>query len=169
MKLNVGCGTDYRDDFVNIDGSNSLPRVDLIVDISQASLLEHFTIGSIEYILANDIIEHHFHWEAVTLMRDFYSLLCAGGIAEIRVPDAAYLLRTFRFSTEQKLTMLFGGQDIPQGRDAEMDASRARFPQYFAHKFGWTSSRLRHDLSAVGFAEISIRRVGTNCVALARK
>ena len=169
MKLNIGCGTDYKEGFINIDGSNSLPRVDLIIDISRVSLLDHFTENSVNYILANDIIEHHFHWEAVSLMRDFYSLLCSGGIAEIRVPDAAYLLRTFRFSVEQKLTMLFGGQDIPQGRDSDMDASRVRFPQYFAHKFGWTSSRLRHDLAAVGFEDISIRRVRTNCVALARK
>jgi hypothetical protein len=169
MKLNVGCGTDYREGFINIDGSTSLPRVDLIIDINKVSLLEHFPENSVNYILANDIIEHHFHWEAVSLMRDFHSLLCAGGIAEIRVPDAAYLLRTFRFSIEHKLTMLFGGQDIPQGCNPDMDASRARFPQYFAHKFGWTSSRLRHDLAGVGFADISIRRVGTNCVALARK
>lgn len=169
MKLNVGCGTDYREGFINIDGSDSLPRVDLIIDISKVSLRHHFKENSITYILANDIIEHHFHWEAVSLVRDFHFLLDTGGIVEVRVPDAAYLLRTFRFSTEQKLTMLFGGQDIPQGRDADMDASRAQFPQYFTHKFGWTSSRLRHDLSAVGFADISIRRVGTNCVALARK
>lgn len=168
MKLNVGCGTDYREGFVNIDGRNSLPRIDLISDISKISLLVHFTTGSIEYILANEMIKYHYHWEAVSSMRDFYSLLWPGGIADIRAPDAAYLPRRFRFSKEQKLTMLFGGQDIPQGRYADMDASRARFPQYFAHEFGWTSSRFWHDFSAFCSADISIRRVGTNGVAIAR-
>lgn len=169
MKLNVGCGTDYREGFINIDGSSLLPRVDVIINIGAQSLLDHFPCDSVDYILANDIIEHHFHWEAVALMKDFYALLKKGSRAEIRVPDASYLITTWRFSIEQKLTMLFGGQDVPQGRDTAMDESRVRFPQYFTHKYGWTASRLQRDLSAVGFSNISIRRVKTNCVAVAHK
>jgi predicted SAM-dependent methyltransferase len=60
MKLNIGCGTDYREGFINIDGSSVLPRVDKVIDISSEELTSHFKSGEIKHILANDIIEHHF-------------------------------------------------------------------------------------------------------------
>jgi predicted SAM-dependent methyltransferase len=138
MKLNIGCGTDYREGFVNIDGSNTLPKVDKVIDISSESLLPHFNEGEVEYILANDIIEHHFHWEAVRVMKEFYALLVKGGQVEIRVPDSEIIIKSWRLSIEKKLNLLFGGQDIPQGCDQKMDESRKQFPQFFCHKFGWT-------------------------------
>ena len=96
MKLNVGCGRDYREGFINIDGSNTLPKIDKVIDISSESLLSHFSESEIEYILANDIIEHHFHWEAVKILKDFFVLLKKGGIAEIRVPDSEFIIKTWK-------------------------------------------------------------------------
>jgi hypothetical protein len=169
MKLNIGCGTDYRDGFINIDGSDTLPRVDKRLDISRESLLSHFDSGSATYILANDIIEHHYHWEAVRILREFYFLLTRGGIVEIRVPDAEWIIKTCRLSLEAKLNLLFGGQDIPQGRDDQMDESRKMFPQYFCHKFGWTMKNMTTELSAIGFANVRCVRAHTNFVAYAER
>ncbi len=169
MKLNVGCGTDYREGFVNIDGSTRLPRVDRVIDISTDRLTCHFAAGSVDHILANDIVEHHYHWEAVALLQDFHTLLRPGGTAEIRVPDAAHIIRHWRMPMERKLTLLFGGQDIPQGRDAEMDQSRKQFPQYFCHKFGWTMDRMKLELSQIGFGQVICKRAHTNFITLATK
>jgi len=167
-KLNVGCGTDYRDGFINIDGSNVLSRVDKIIDIGKASLLQHFTAGEVDFILANDIIEHHYHWEAVTILREFYELLAAGGMVEIRVPDSAYIIGSWRMPLERKIVLLYGGQDFPQG-NAEMDASRKEFPQYFCHRYGWTMDSMRRELAAIGFSDIVSKRQGTNFVTHAKK
>jgi len=168
-KLNVGCGTDYRAGFINIDGSSALSQVDRVVDLGQESLLDHFTPGEIDFILANDVVEHHFHWEAVRILRDFFALLQPGGAAEIRVPDVNYIIKSWRLSIEQKIVLLYGGQDIPQGTDAEMDASRARYPQYFCHKYGWTMQSLRAELEKIGFANVHCKRAGTNFIAYATK
>jgi predicted SAM-dependent methyltransferase len=169
MKLNVGCGTDYREGFVNIDGSTSLPRIDKVIDISTESLLSHFKEGEVEYILANDIIEHHYHWEAVKLMKEFYTLLRPGGQAEIRVPDAEHIIKCWWYPMEKKLNYLFGGQDIPQGRDAEMDESRKKFPQYFCHKFGWTRQRMTKELQDIGFSKVRCQRARTNFITYVTK
>ena len=169
MKLNIGCGTDYREGFINIDGSDTLPKVDKVIDISTESLLSHFNKGEIAFILANDIIEHHFHWEAVAIMRDFYALLVKGGQVEIRVPDAEFIIKSWRYSIETKLTFLFGGQDIPQGHDPKMDESRKQFPQFFCHKFGWTMKSLKNALHEIGFSDVKCNRVGTNFIAHAIK
>lgn len=167
-KLNIGCGTDYRDGFINIDGSDVLSRVDKVIDIGKTSLLKHFSRGEIHFILANDIVEHYFHWESVSLLRDFYELLAAGGHAEIRVPDAKYIMNSWRLSIDQKIVLLFGGQDLAQG-NAAMDASRAKYPQFFCHKYGWTMDSMQRELKRIGFSRIVCKRQDTNFVALATK
>ena len=65
--------------------------------------------------------------------------------------------------------LLFGGQDIAQGNDLEMDESRKMFPQYFCHKFGWTRSLMLEELERIGFKKIETKRARTNFVALAVK
>lgn len=169
MKLNVGCGTDYRDGFVNIDGSDTLERVDRVIDISTESLLKFFERDSIEYILAQDIIEHHYHWEAIELLTQFHGLLQKGGVVEIRVPDSEYIINSWRIPLARKLVLLYGGQDIPQGTDAEMDASRKQFPQYFCHKYGWTRTSMTSELVKIGFSNVRTARAGTNFVTHAVK
>jgi len=169
LKLNIGCGTDYREGFINVDGSNSLARVDKVIDISSETLLTYFNKGEINYILANDIIEHHYHWEAVQIMSDFYALLVAGGQVEIRVPDAEYIIKSWRLKLDQKLNLLFGGQDISQGHDVEMDESRKKFPQFFCHKYGWTRQSMEKELQMIGFSKVITKRADTNFIAYATK
>lgn len=169
MKLNVGCGTDYREGFVNIDGSTKLKRVDKIIDISSDTLLNHFRLGEVTYILANDIIEHHYHWEAVKILTDFYKLLGKDGKVEIRVPDAARIISSWRIPMERKLTLLYGGQDIPQKTDLEMDNSRKDFPQYFCHKYGWTKENMSRELAQIGFVGMTFTKSGTNFITKASK
>lgn len=169
IKLNIGCGTDYREGYINIDGSTSLIKVDKVIDISTQSLEDFFDENSVEHIIANDIIEHHFHWEAVRILNECYQLLSKTGSIEIRVPDCEYIISSNSFSIERKLTLLFGGQDIPQGVDVEMDKSRREFPQYFCHKYGWTMDRLKNDLLKIGFKSIEMVRADTNFVTYAYK
>ena len=167
-KLNIGCGTDYREGFINIDGSATLPKVDLRFNLGKESLNSHFTPGSIDYILANDIIEHHFHWEAVAILTEFYELLKVGGKVEIRVPDCEIIISS-KNDIETKLIYLFGGQDVPQGINIEMNKSRAQFPEFFCHKYGWTTKRMKLDLIKIGFKVLKFQTSGTNFIVWAQK
>ena len=169
MKLNVGCGTDFREGFVNIDGSDALPNVDRVIDISKESLLTYFRANDVEYILANDIVEHHFHWEAVRIMSEFYALLVTGGTVEIRVDDAEFIINNPHYPMELKLNLLFGGQDIPQGVDEKMDESRKRHPEYFCHKYGWTMGAMKAELLRIGFSSVICERADTNFITYAIK
>lgn len=167
--LNVGCGADYKADFINIDASDKLFKVDKIINLGSESLQDHFQSDSVDFILANDIIEHHFHWEAVTILQDFFSILKPGGQCEIRVPDCEKIIRSWRFNIEKKLTLLFGGQDIPQGGPPEMESSRTSYPHLFCHKYGWTKDRMKRELLRIGFISLTVKSSGTNFVATATK
>jgi predicted SAM-dependent methyltransferase len=169
VKLNIGCGTDYRNGFVNIDGSDAAGRVDLLVELREVSLLEHFSPGSVSHILAQDVLEHFFHWEATRILNDFFSLLESEGTCEIRVPDCERILKRWYWSVEKKLVALFGGQDVPQGLDSRMDDSRRENPEFFCHKYGWTRKRMREEMNKVGFLDVRTYREGSNLVAYATK
>ena len=167
LRLNVGCGNDYREGFINIDGRVDLPRVDRVINLSKESLLKYFKEGTVDFILANDIIEHHFHWEGVRITRDFYALLKPGGALEMRLPDFECICSSSELSMAKKINLLFGGQDIPQGE--ENPSSRKRYPEFFCHKYAYTQTTLKEELEAVGFKNITTRKEGTNFVVTSVK
>ena len=169
IKLNIGCGLDYRNGYINIDGSEELEHVDKIINFDVDSIKNHFGDNTVDFILANDFVEHHFHWEATQLLEDFYQVLTEGGSCEIRVPNTEFIILSKHLTTAQKVTLLYGGQDIPQGTNEESNNSRRKNPQFFCHKYGWTESSLTSKMSSIGFKKIHVRKEGTNIVLNAHK
>lgn len=169
IKLNIGCGNDYRNGFVNIDSSSSLAQVDKIIRFPSESLLNHFNQESCDFILAQDVVEHLFRWEALELIKDFSSLLIRGGGLEIRVPDTEYIISSWKISLKKKIVLLYGGQDLPQGGPSNMEISRKEHPELFCHKYGWTREGLSAVLRSFGFDILVSCRVGTNIVIKAQK
>lgn len=79
-KLNIGCGNDIRDGFVNLD-ITQLPGVDVVCDIDREVL--PFEDNFFEYILCNDVLEHV---EYIKVLKEILRVLKPNGIVEIRVP-----------------------------------------------------------------------------------
>ena len=150
-KLNIGCGSDYREGFLNIDGNENL-KTDLVLDVVPGALPSTFNEGTISYILAKDFIEHHFHWEARKLLEDFHFILMPGGTLELILPNIANIISDSQKPIEEKRIWLYGGQDIPQAWEKDKpNSNRKNYPQYFCHKFGWTKELLLKELNEVGF------------------
>ena len=80
MKLNLGCGTDIRKGFSNLDKS-PLPGVDCVHDIEQLPL--PYADASCDEIVAQDVLEHV---EWIPLLKELHRLLCTGGVLRVRVP-----------------------------------------------------------------------------------
>ncbi|MFP4417553.1 MAG: class I SAM-dependent methyltransferase [Fibrobacterota bacterium] len=160
VKLNVGCGHDYREGYINIDGSDTLPNVDKIIDLSKESLLDYFEEKSVREILARDFIEHFFHWEAEKILSEFFLLLKSDGRLKLKLPDFDYICKTWRMSSEEKITYLYGGQDKAQGKNK--DNYRKKFPEFFCHKYGYTQKTMRQELAQIGFRQVKTKRKGKN-------
>jgi len=162
-KLHVGCGCDYREGFVNIDGNPNLPKVDCVLDIKPGILLDHFEPGSFSYILAQDFLEHHFHWEARGLLEDFHTLLNSKGQLEIRLPNTEGVVNDPHKDITEKVVFLYGGQDMQQKWEKNSpNLSRQRYPQYFCHKYGWTPESIKSELLSAGFLSAEITKEGWN-------
>lgn len=80
MKLNLGCGWDIRDGYVNLDIS-PLDGVDVVWDITKLPL--PFKDEEFEEILCADILEH-VQYEPV--LKDLHRILKKGGSIKLTVP-----------------------------------------------------------------------------------
>jgi len=83
MKLNLGCGDDIREGWINIDLAPG-PGVDRVWNLEETPL--PYEDGTIDEIFASHVIEHLYPHQWHELIRDFHRMLRPGGRLEIRVP-----------------------------------------------------------------------------------
>lgn len=146
-KLNLGCGKDIREGFINID-VRPLPGVDIVADVRNINI-------KADYILARDIIEHFPQAETLGILTHWVSLLNSGGIIEIQCPDVLWA-----YEVSQKrganwlIQLLYGGQDYPEN----------------FHKAGFTLDSMRKILEGLGLEILSAENnPNGNLIIKARK
>lgn len=138
QKLNLGCGFDYREGYINVD-MNPSHKVDLISDVTW---LRAIPDGSCAEIVAQDVLEHIQRLRGGTALREWNRVLQEGGRLTLRVPSLVHLLGLIsnpaRQSLKEQRTLiqcLYG----TQGYEGDF------------HFNGFTEVTLRGDLSEAGF------------------
>jgi len=111
VKLNIGCGTDIRPGYINID-SKPLPGVDIPHDVETMPL--PFETGSVDEVLCLNVLEHV---NLIPVVKELHRVLKPGGRLIAEVPHfssgAMYMDPTHRnfFSTA---TFQFFTKDSPR-------------------------------------------------------
>ncbi len=80
LKVNLGCGTDIRPGWINLDKAH-LPGVDVVHDLAAGPL--PFSSESCSEILCQDVLEHI---DYIPALKEIHRILRPGGVARIRVP-----------------------------------------------------------------------------------
>jgi len=162
MKLNLCCGDDVRDGYINIDIRKTKQNV-LMLDLEK-ELLKPFPSNSVEEIIAKDCIEH-VSWRRVEdLLRDIHRVLKCDGRVYIQVPDLEAIAKKVILNPDFCFGDLCGWKAISYwvygGQDYE----------YNYHKAGFTIQTLKRLLESIGFFVDDIRNDGgSNIIAYARK
>lgn len=84
MKLNLGCGPDIREGYVNVDFKGSDNRV-LNMDLSHFPW--DFEDNSVDEILMLDILEHFPYKITESILNECWRVMKVGARIEIQVPD----------------------------------------------------------------------------------
>jgi predicted SAM-dependent methyltransferase len=86
LKLNVGCGTDYKPGWVNIDNNSdeNIEKLDLLWDLTNPL---PFANESVSFIFNEHLIEHLSVEEGQRAVKDFMRLLKPGGVLRVATPD----------------------------------------------------------------------------------
>ncbi len=98
--LNLGCGSRYHPDWINIDIAPQGPGV-IAHDVTQGLFLPN---ASCDVVYHSDLIEHLRQPEALRLMKECYRVLRPGGILRVATPDLERICRLYLMKLEGALT-----------------------------------------------------------------
>ncbi len=111
LLLNLGCGNDIRDGFLNFDLFSNDPRV-IYMDIRKIALDSNVA----DVILASDILEHFSHREIDSLLKEWNRILKINGELIIRCPSLKLQMEAYlkgHWNADIASYMIFGGQTNP--------------------------------------------------------
>lgn len=108
-KLNVGCGLDIRDDYLNID-ARELNGVDIVAEAADLPL----DTGSVDEILASHLLEHFTEVKVEQILTHWFKLLKSGGKIVAILPDIQSMMDQYQrgeITWDELRRIVFGDQD----------------------------------------------------------
>lgn len=153
LRINVGCGADRRDGYLNID---LRPQIaDLVASAVQLPLPD----GSVREVLALDLLEHFSEWQVPQVLAEWFRVLAPAGELVLRVPNLEVLARWLldgSASRDDVIRNVYGGHRF--GPDGLWDT----------HHTGWTPAMLSDQLARAGFL-VSHNDGASNMLVRARR
>lgn len=138
IKLNLGCGNEILDGYINCDIIN--PKADMLFDATKVP----FPDNSVDEIRAYHIIEHFPFKQGLAALTEWFRVLKPNGKLIIETPDLLNTCKQFVESDEATRIMLYGNFF------AFPDISPLE-----AHYFLFTETQMFWSLSQIGFDRIT--------------
>ncbi len=82
-KINVGCGYDYRQGYLNVD-LHAVYKPDLVADVTHLPIVPD---GAFDAIVAQDVLEHFERARTAPALAEWSRLLAPGGVLHVRAPS----------------------------------------------------------------------------------
>ncbi|MEI9913710.1 MAG: methyltransferase domain-containing protein [Candidatus Saccharibacteria bacterium] len=94
IKLNIGCGTDYKRGWINVDNNsdNNIKKLDLNWDLRNPL---PFADNSVDFVFNEHFFEHLTIEESEPIMADLMRVLKPGGIMRVAMPDLREVVKAY--------------------------------------------------------------------------
>lgn len=146
VRLNLGCGNDRRDGYVNVDLRDDV--ADMVCDVRK---LEMWGDATVDEIVAEDLLEHFAETETNAILEEWARALRPGGTLTVKVPNMLALADAISAYTRAEkygavsclLRNVYGGHRF--GPDGAWDT----------HHTGWVPVQLHDVLTMAGFEVLS--------------
>ena len=148
LKLNLGCGHLYKEDWINIDIDNSL-KTDICSDFM--NIHKSFQFNSVKVISMIHSISYLNLWEARLFFKNMFDLLVHGGVLELEFPDVVKCGKILSIYKNPKhyIEAIRGIYAF----DLDQINNQDNFKTY---SFGWSAWFIKVELQKIGFSDIRI-------------
>lgn len=105
VMLNVGCGTDYKEGWINIDNNSdeNIEKLDLNWDLRNPL---PFKDNSVDFIFNEHLIEHLTVEEGQAAIKDMMRTLKPGGVLRIATPDLEECVKLYLNKNWKKTALI---------------------------------------------------------------
>jgi predicted SAM-dependent methyltransferase len=141
LYLHLGCGDDYRDGMINVDG-NAMRKKDLWLDLRNRL---PFRDKSASLIYCCHTLEHFFPTDAIRFLKEMYRVVADDGVVRLAVP-----------SFERCLEIAAGRDESHWPRDFAEPLSQAINYLYCdgQHKYAYCFDNMRIFAEMAGFGSV---------------
>lgn len=154
VKLHIGCGTVYKNNWINIDNNNdkNIEKLDINWDLRHPL---PFLDNSVDFIYNEHFLEHLTIDEGQAFLKDCQRVLKTSAIMRIAMPDLKAIINAYlnlNYFEDNKVYIKKYGLGFVKTR-AEMLNIDFR---WWGHQHLYDEEELVRRLSEVGFAQIEI-------------
>lgn len=152
VKLNLGCGGERLEGFINIDMYPELPgtidssrngcKADIVADMTDLGLPD----SSVDEIFTAHTLEHFPRWIGERMLRDWHRMLKPGGTLHVETPDF-WRCVLWLFHPRKRNRIL--GRNMFYGNQTDQ-------LEYETHRYVWSARELRDLLCRVGFGSVVV-------------
>jgi predicted SAM-dependent methyltransferase len=156
IMLNLGCGTDYKKGWVNIDNNsdNNIEKLDLNWDLRNPLPFEE---NSVDYIFNEHFIEHLTVEEGQVAIKDMMRVLKPGGVLRIATPDLEVTVDKYiNVPIDKDPVIKKYGLDFIQTRSERMNVGF----RSWGHKWIYDWEELERRLREAGCSKIIRSKLG---------
>jgi len=139
--VQIGCGKNYLDGFVNIDG-NILRKVDYVLDVRVGL---PFPDNSIKLLYSCHMLEHVHIDEAINILREWYRVLSPTGYIRLTLPDFNYIEEILAGKDEH---------NFPRGFQSRSGQAVNFLFCDGQHKYAYTKDMIDEIAKAIGFDDV---------------
>lgn len=89
-KINVGCGWETRDGWLNVDNTQKHQRVNYPITFMDATKTWPYDDNSFEYVLSEHMIEHIPAKKGLAFLKEAFRCLQSGGVIRVSCPERGF-------------------------------------------------------------------------------
>jgi predicted SAM-dependent methyltransferase len=166
FKLNLGCGSNAKLGWVNIDLFD--PSADLRLDLREPW---PFADSIVSHIYSEHAFEHlDFHDEVQHFLSESMRVLQSGALFDVGVPDTDWPLRAWGNPHDEYWR--FARSILPEWCETHLDLVNYHFRQdklHGEHKYAWNEETLARTLRRSGFTHVERRAFDQSLDSEARR
>lgn len=149
MKINVGCGWECRDGWINVDSTSKPQRSLYPIEYMDATKTWHYDDNVFDAVLSEHMIEHISSEDGFKFLQEAYRTLKFGGVIRISCPDREFFEKLHLYPDHEFIKNY--ARDVLKTNNASIESIVKRSLYGQGHVWVPTGQQLIDKLKSVGF------------------